>query len=126
MLFFNVQMLLADETIGHVLGEYWRDVITKGKSTYWNCNGNKDDYRNLAIGMVHHDDDDAWRTLDEIARSLTQLDYLITLKSDLGWRCFGPGGAPKQADVRRGRPRSVCLVRSHPFILCCRPNVFAC
>jgi hypothetical protein len=105
LLIFNGQLLRADETIGMQLGEYWIREITNGKGTYWNCNAKKGDYSNLAIGMVHHDDDATWVLLKKIAMYLTKVDAFVKDNAPKKERSFGKGGIPKLMGKRKGRPR---------------------
>jgi hypothetical protein len=105
LLIFNGQLVREDVTIGMQLGEYWVREITGGKGTYWSCNARKGEYSNLAIGMVHHDDDATWAVLKKIAQYLTKVDYFVKDNVPKKDRCFGKGGLPKLAGKRRGRPR---------------------
>lgn len=107
LLAFNGQLLRADETIGMQLGEYWVREITGGKGTYWNCNAKKGDYSNLAIGMVHHDDDVTWALLKKIAMYLTKVDAFVKDNAPKKERSFGKGGFPKLTGKRKGRPRGI-------------------
>lgn len=109
MLFFDGSKVREDINLAKRIGDYWSKVVTNGEGVYWNCNANKDGYRNCGIGMINHFDHDRRNDLIEYAGC-----YLV--KSDLFSRVIVRGnkrtgrtfgtGLVKDKDDNRGRPRS--------------------
>lgn len=58
LLFLNGHKRLGSSDVHHAeaIGEYWKNTITEGDGTYWNCNAHKKQYRYNGIGLVQHDD----------------------------------------------------------------------
>lgn len=109
--FLNGRERRGDFHIGQQLSEYWVDVITQGQGTAFNCNADKKAYTELAIGMVHHADDQKRLFLrDHVVRYLTKNDDYMRLKiiaSGKQIRTFGKGEMPaERGGGRRGRRRA--------------------
>lgn len=56
LLLLNGHRHQQDIVIAKKIGESWVDIVTQGTGVYWNCNAQKNKYRNLGIGMIHRDD----------------------------------------------------------------------
>ena len=58
--FFDGHESQQDVTIGHRIGQYWRDAITQGTGYYHCCNDDKQRLEKhgypVGIGMIHRDD----------------------------------------------------------------------
>lgn len=54
--FFNGHERQSDVDLARKIGEYWRNTITKGDGSYWNCNAKKKDYRYVGIGSINYHD----------------------------------------------------------------------
>lgn len=53
MLFFRGAKVKSSVDKSFKIGEYWRDVITKGKGIFFSCNAKMNQYRFLGIGRIH-------------------------------------------------------------------------
>lgn len=108
ILFFKGSEVRSDYHKGKEIGEYWRDVITEGRGLYFNCNGKKDDYAYLGIGMINSDSvDDAplrFNLIDRVVRYLTKSDQYLKVKLKATDRSIGKGVMPKRIS-HAGRPR---------------------
>jgi len=100
--FFNGAHVREDVVIAKMIGEYWRDVVTKGRGIYYNCNADKGHYKRCGIGMMKHDDVEMREGLHDALRYITKSDAYMKLQ--VGKRCLGRGERPKEKDTR-GRPR---------------------
>lgn len=102
----------------HEIGCYWRDVITKGQGTFWNCNTDEDRYPESGIGLIDHRDVQKryyllTRVLPYLAKPDHQIRWAIEQdanalgRPDLAShvRTFGTSHdyQPREANV--GRPR---------------------
>lgn len=60
LFFFDGHKSQQDITIGHRIGQYWRDVIAQGTGYYYCSNDDKDELERrgwpVGIGMIHRDD----------------------------------------------------------------------
>ena len=104
MFFLDGSEHREDITIAQNIGELWGNQITQGDGLYWNCNANKDKYRNLGIGMINHNDEALRKNVLETAFYLVKRDYLIrSVMFNSKNRAFGKGHNP--AKSKSGRPR---------------------
>ena len=104
MFFLDGSEHREDITIAQNIGELWVNQITQGDGLYWNCNANKDKYRNLGIGMINHNDKALRKNVLETAFYLVKRDYLIrSVMFNSKNRAFGKGHNP--AKSKSGRPR---------------------
>jgi hypothetical protein len=55
-LFFNEKKVHDDVNRAWKIGEYWANVITKGRGRFYSCNGKKSQYKFLGIGTIHRND----------------------------------------------------------------------
>jgi len=103
LLFFDGNQSREGITIGKILGELWRDRITAGKGTYYNCK--PDDYVRRGIGLIHWIDPEFAILKEDVAPYLTKPNFLIRLGMPKG-RTFGRGVVPELANNKPGRPRT--------------------
>ena len=102
VLFYNGRAVRNDAYRTHAVGEYWKDVTTKGKGAFFNCNADKDKYRYLGIGMVKWDDEAKRSVLIEnVVKYLAKSDQYLRAKKLRNFRCFGQ----KQVQEPSGRGR---------------------
>ena len=108
LLFFKGSEVNGDFKKGREIGEYWRDVITKGRGYYFNCNGKKNDYAHLGIGMIHADkEEDAhlrFNLIHYVLPYLIKSDQYLKVKLKMNDRSIGKGVMPKKKS-NAGRPR---------------------
>jgi len=95
MLIFNGRELKSDISIVRIIGEYWKNEITKGSGTYFNCNAYKEHYKSCGIGMFSKEKTpEKWEGIKLMCAYLTKGDDLVRLHLQ-GMRCFGKGNMPK-------------------------------
>ncbi|MFZ6745957.1 hypothetical protein ACO0LC_22255 [Undibacterium sp. JH2W] len=111
VLFFNGSARNGSSHIFHAkqIGQYWSEVITRGRGWYWNCNRQAKNYQKmgrLGVGVIH------WNEMDLRNNLLAHVVGYIC-KQD---QCFRSlllpraklirrGQYPDVPEVRRGRPR---------------------
>ena len=100
ILLFNGNNVKGDFKKGKEIGEYWRDVITKGRGYYFNCNGKKSDYAHLGIGMINAEgEEDAhlrFNLIHYVMRYLVKSDQYLKVKLKMNDRSIGKGLMPKK------------------------------
>lgn len=114
MFFFDGAKRRMDIPLANRIGAYWRDLITDGEGTYWNCNRKKSDYERfdrLGIGMVHHADQPMRDSLELAAKYLCKMDRNLLRAYPDGLpsrRWFGRGeiSTARSNKPRLGRPRT--------------------
>jgi len=106
LFFFNGAKMFKDRNLAMLVGEYWKNNITKGRGIYYNCNANKHRYSQLGIGMIKYSDITLRAALYKTASYLVKVDHYARLLSPDNARTFGRGEIlePKRDD--RGRPRT--------------------
>ena len=96
-----------DASIGDKLGEYWKE-LTNGKGSHFNCNRQK--YKHKGVGIIHHNDTQKRKILDEYVTSYLCKDDkqqdLATVKNNSKDRAFTRGTLPRSKG-NKGRPRKI-------------------
>ena len=94
-----------DAYYSEVIGQYWAKM-TQNKGYYYNCHRSKVKYRNLAIGMAHHDNQEFFDNLDQVLLYICKQDQFLIDKRLLPGeiRVFQTSNPPKQRKPI-GRPR---------------------
>lgn len=110
MAIFNGHEIRSDGTVGRVLGEHWRRVITSGDGGYWNCNASKakamyERWDSLGIGTVCYHDESKRKSMEDAVLYLAKADYYARLNDPRLLRTFGKGQLKSLADIKLGRPR---------------------
>ena len=103
MFFFDGSKVREDGTMAKLIGQYWVDVITKGRGMYYNCNASKDRYIDCGVGMIDCREAVLHKGLRKAVIYLTKTDLYMKLQS-IG-RGMGKGNKPRNKDCR-GRPRA--------------------
>ena len=109
--FFDGSKKREDVNIAKMIGEYWVNVITKGRGLYYNCNAKKDQYKHCGIGMINDSNTELRQGLEIAARYLTKQDYYAKMdfndKDGKKARTFGKGEItkPKSSRGRRRKTR---------------------
>lgn len=109
MFFFDGSKVREDGSLARRIGQYWIDVITKGRGLYYNCNASKWRYRKCGIGMISYTDTQLREGLQDAMVYLTKTDLYMKLQT-VG-RGMGKGNRPCPKDSR-GRPRAILPLRS--------------
>lgn len=104
MFFFDGSKVREDITLAKRIGEYWKDVVTKGRGLYYNCNAVKLAYKSCGIGMIEHADVELRSGLWNAVVYLTKTDLYMKLQTE--GRGMGKGSYPGPKDAR-GRPRAL-------------------
>lgn len=104
MFFFDGSKVREDVTLARRVGEYWSDVVTKGRGLYFNCNANKFGYKTRGVGMIDHTDAQLRKGLREAVIYLTKTDLYMKLQTE--GRGMGKGLSPGPKGPR-GRPRAI-------------------
>lgn len=102
--FFNGAKVLRDIVKAWYIGEYWKNVITNGRGTYFNCNAKKGDYIYPGIGAIDYDDGVAVDNLKFAMSYLAKPDYTVKMIANDGDRVFGRS-EPDDFSKWPGRPR---------------------
>lgn len=81
MLFFNGREVREDETIGRIIGEHWRQVITDGVGGYFNANtrGYKAQMEYCGIGTFTSMTEDFQVGVARMSEYLAKPDHLVRL-----------------------------------------------
>jgi hypothetical protein len=90
-IFFDGQKVCKDITIGDLLGQQWREAITRGRGMFFSCNKKKEAYLRCGIGMLLRSDDVKWQALEKAMRYLTKVDLYLRFRSPGRKRTFGLG-----------------------------------
>jgi hypothetical protein len=104
MFFFDGSKVREDITLAKRIGEYWKEVITKGRGLYYNCNAVKLAYASCGIGMIEHADAELRSGLCNAVFYLTKTDLYMKLQTE--GRGMGKGLYPSPKGAR-GRPRAL-------------------
>ncbi len=91
------------------IGLYWKNVVTKGIGTFYNCNFSKDKYRRCGIGTIEHTDSEKIGNLLYAIQYFFKAEQCLPIKGIEGWRSFGKGNMPKARKSLVGRPRTECF-----------------
>jgi len=106
LLFYSGSEHRQDGGLARMIGEHWRNSVTDGRGRFYNCNANKQRYKNVGIGMISYDQSDRIEALkNKVAAYLTKIDYWVRLCPSVG-RSFSKGNSPKLSETKRGRKRS--------------------
>ncbi len=103
--FYDGSKVREDISLARMIGEYWKNDITKGRGLYFNCNAKKDEYKYPGIGMINHYEIELLANLKMAASYLTKTDYYAKVATKKGnMRTFFKG-AVKAKTGNQGRPR---------------------
>ncbi|RQS90164.1 inovirus Gp2 family protein [Burkholderia contaminans] len=95
----------GDVHYGKKLGEHWKNVTTKGKGGYYNCNANHHKYgKALGVGMVERDGRDGRRYALEttVVGYLAKPDFYAPMMKADADRLLFKTELPHLREVRRG------------------------
>ncbi|MGG1946824.1 hypothetical protein AB1286_18745 [Trinickia sp. NRRL B-1857] len=98
-----------DVSIARQLGDYWENVVTKGKGDYHNSNADARngvyDFRGfgVAVGQVNWNDTRKRAALRKLLKYLAKAEQYLLIKTAGNMHTFGMGELPGK--VKSGRPR---------------------
>ncbi|MGJ0485190.1 MAG: YagK/YfjJ domain-containing protein [Methylomicrobium sp.] len=104
--FGDASKIREDVTLGRMIGEYWRQTITRGRGRYYNCNAHPERYKELGIGIVNADDILLRKGLEKAAAYLFKPDMYARIEVPNKGRSFGRGVIKPLSLPKRGRPRT--------------------
>jgi len=109
-LMYDGQKVLKDINKANDLGKYWVEDITNKEGLFFNCNQKKEQYKNIGIGIISHDDTEKRENLikhaisylgkDDAKQDITQVKSEGKIE-----RAFIRGTIPKKKKENIGRPR---------------------
>lgn len=79
LFFFDGQKVRRDITLGKLIGELWQERITDMAGLYFNCNYQKERYRELGIGLLKRADAESKKGLLNAVRYLCKADAWVRL-----------------------------------------------
>ncbi len=92
------------------IGEYWKEVVTKGRGDYWNVNAKIEDFKRLnrcGIGLFNASDTDLRENLKKyVVGYLCKSSQYVRFKDREKTRLIRRGVLPKKRLVKLGRPRA--------------------
>ncbi|MGC3963634.1 MAG: inovirus-type Gp2 protein [Rhodocyclaceae bacterium] len=112
ILFFNNDHFQNDALRAEQIGQYWCEVITRGRGRFFNCNRSKYMRRFerqglLGIGRIEHYEAEKRASLERIIEYLCKSEQQVKVKSGRGFRTMGRGVLPRTGARKLGRPRQL-------------------
>lgn len=110
LLFFDGSIRSNNSDVHHAeeIGEYWKNVITKGKGRFCNVNKDKAKYEKkgrLGIGTIHVSETSLIANLKGIVRYFCKKEQFFKPKSEPKFKTIRKGKAPTLRAKKLGRPR---------------------
>lgn len=111
VLFFNGSARNGSSHVFHArqIGQYWNEVITKGRGRYWNCNQQAKNYqtmRRLGVGLIHWSDTELRNNLlEHVVGYICKQDQCFRSLLLPRAKLIRRGQYPIMPEVRLGRPR---------------------
>jgi hypothetical protein len=111
LLFFDgsIRSNNSDVHLAEEIGEYWKNVITKGRGRFCNINRDKAKYEKngrLGIGTIHVSETSLIANLKGIVRYFCKKEQFFKPKSELKFKTIRKGKALTLRAKKLGRPRS--------------------
>lgn len=92
LFFLDGTKVRQDVVIGKIIGDIWENVATEGLGMYHNCNGKKENYKDLCVGVFGRGDIEPILTLkDVVATYMSKVDFFMKFDSSTNFRSFGKG-----------------------------------
>ncbi|VBD54742.1 Uncharacterised protein [Burkholderia pseudomallei] len=98
---------MAHAYLGEQVGRCWRDDLTEGKGTYYNCNRHPNRYKRCGIGMIYRRDTIKQGNLLYALGYLTKSEQMVAVKTKKGKRTFFRGEM-SECKSNVGRSRAAC------------------
>ena len=97
ILFFNGDKIQSDSHWAMKIGEYWKNVITRGRGIYFNCNAYKHKYTHLGIGKIPRNNEQLVGNLKSyVIGYLAKTEQYLKAKSFGRERCWDMGGEKRK------------------------------
>jgi hypothetical protein len=106
VIFLDAAKHQQDVSITKALGETWRNIITKGRGNYFNCNAEKCLYKHLAIGKINTNSPESIIGLRFIAAYLSLGELFAKANFPKNFRSLCKGIPPEPSNAKGGRPSS--------------------
>lgn len=109
MFFFDGSYVQKHEYLAQEIGEYWRDVITKGRGYFESCNRNKTKYGDYwALGTINHWEVARRNSLKAAMQYFCKTNQIVQVVPYRGCHLFGTGFAHRDRGQvnHSGRPRT--------------------
>ena len=109
---YDGQKMLKDINKAIKIGKYWEEDITNNEGLFFNCNQKKEQYKDLGIGIISHDDTEKRENLIEHVASYLGKDDkkqdIAQVKAEgKNERGLIRGTIPKKKKANIGRPRNI-------------------
>jgi len=107
-----------DAFIAQQIGEYWGDVVTDGKGSYWNSNASerKSGYathgHGIGVGQINRGDTKKRQALKINLLYLAKAQQYLMIRCSEHIRTIGMGKRPKKKKSGRPRADSACVITS--------------
>jgi hypothetical protein len=105
LLFFNGSQVKDDFKYAQIAGTFWKETITKGEGTFYNCSVDKKKYRNIAIGIINYNDSILRQNLKIVIKYLCKSEQHLMVRLTKKGRTLGRKDLPTITTKRAGRPR---------------------
>lgn len=105
LLFFNGNKVCRDVKIAKIIGDHWKNIVTKGVGTYSNCNTleHKKNMRYPAVGVFRDFDEATLKGVRHIANYLTHSDLVVRFAVPSLVQTFRKGESERVRNLRNER-----------------------
>lgn len=103
LFFFDGQKVRQDITLGKWIGELWQERITGWDGLYFNCNYQKEKYRELGIGLLKRTDEGSKKGLLNAVKYLCKTDAWIRLVVPEFKRTFWRGEIKTKKTIKKNQ-----------------------
>jgi hypothetical protein len=106
MFLFDGSKVQKDAFIAQQIGELW-EKITGYRGGFYNCNGKKDSYTYLGIGMINHNEIEKRNNLNLALSYFFKAEQYLPYRYQENGRGYFRGSKPDCSGKRLGRPRQI-------------------
>lgn len=106
MLFFDGSKVRNHSYYGEAVGKYWRDEVTQGRGTFYNCNRHLNRYKRCGIGHVDYRNSEKRRDVLYALSYLTKSEQFVIVKRIKGARTFFKGQLRDRTKARSRHTKS--------------------
>ncbi|CAJ8964000.1 inovirus-type Gp2 protein [Burkholderia pseudomallei] len=118
VILFCVPVTKDDERLANQIGDYWEEVVTEGRGSYWNSNradlklGYEMYGHGIGVGLIEHSDDKMRGSLLENLIYLAKSEQQLQIRAEGNVHTFGMSGVPKKEKMGRPRKARVAVIES--------------